>query len=134
MIHIIRGFIVWKLGCAEFKIKITLLCNYLCIVYGFGNIGKQLSHFLLTLEIELIGVKFKSGIITDNVVCCNADKHLLNFSIRLLNIMNIICGNKRNACFPCNTLNTLVNRKLFRQSVILQFKIIVPLTEYITVP
>ena len=134
MVHIIRCFKIRKLCVAEFKFKITPVRNKLCIINCLRNIGKEFSHFLLALKVKLIGMKFQPCIITYNVVSGYTYENLLNFSILLFNIMNIICSSKRYACFSCNTLNSLVNRLLLRQAMILQFKIIISVSEKLVIP
>ena len=104
MVHIIRRLVIRQFGVTELKIKVAHIADNLGIVYRFGRVGKNLPHLLFRFKIKFICVKFKPCIVAYCFVGIDTNKHLLNFSVLLFNIMHIVGGNERYTRFTINSL------------------------------
>ena len=74
-------------------------------------------------------MKFKPRVLAQNMIGGNANKHLLNFSILLSDIVNIVCCNKRNARVCRQPFHSVNNNSFLIKPVILHFKIKIAVTE-----
>ena len=134
MAHGAVYFKIRQLCVAEFKIKITLPSDNSRVIHSLWHIGKKLAHFLLRFKIKFIRMEFKPCVLTEDMVCGNADKHLLHLGILFFDIMHIVCGNNRYTRFSTKAQNSVLNRFLLVYTVILNFKIIITVAENIAVP
>ena len=67
-----------KLGVAELKVVVAPLGNFFRIVDRFRNLGKEGSHFLLALEVELVRFKAHPGFLAHRLIELDAQKDVLN--------------------------------------------------------
>ena len=134
MISAVGNFKMRKLRVAELKVVIALFGNYTCIFNSLRYMGKKLPHLLLALEIELVALKLKTVALTYRSVCCNTDKHLLNFAVLTADIMGVVCCDKRYTRFLGKPYQQRLNLLLLTDTVVLQFKIKIPLTENPVIP
>ena len=134
MVSAVGNFKMRKLRVAELKIIIALLGNYPCIFNSLRNMGEKLPHLLLALEIELVALKLKTVALTYRSVCCNADKHLLDFTVLTSDIVGVVRCDKRYARLLGKSYQQRLDLLLFTDTVVLQFKIKIPLTENPVIP
>ena len=134
VIHTAGGLIIRQLGVTKFKIKVAAPGDLLRILQRLGHGSKGLCHLLLTFKVELIRVELQPGVLPQHMVGGNADQHLLNFGILPAHIVHIVGGYQGNTGFPAQAQQSGVYRLLFRNTVVLQFQIVMFRTKQVTVP
>ena len=88
---------------------------------GIG--GKKPLHLRGGFHIKLIGFKTDGASVGDHVVGLDAHQDRLGFRIPATQVMDIIGGYQRNACFFRYFKDCTVDRLLLFQAVILYFQI-----------
>ena len=134
VVHTAGGLIIRQLGVTKFKIKVAAPGDLLRILQRLGHGSKGLCHLLFTFKVELIRVELQPGVLPQHMVGGNADQHLLNFGILPAHIVHIVGGYQGNTGFPAQAQQSGVYRLLFRNTVILQFQIVMFRTKQIAVP
>ena len=129
----LRHLKVRKFRDTELKFDIAPLRYQGCIVYRFGDRGKETSHLFLGLYIEFVSGKTEAGVLVYRMVCSYADQYFLYYRVFLVYVVTVICGDKRYACLPRESDKVRQNSLLIRQVMILDFNEEVALAHYFTV-
>ncbi len=107
----------------ENKFQIAHICDFLRIFKRLIAVGKQLAQFLFTLKIKLLGLEFHPVGIIHRFACLDAQQHILHFRIFPPQIVGIVGHYQRQTSLTGKSHNTLVNRLLFLNAVVLQFQV-----------
>ena len=134
VIHTAGGLIIRQLGVTKFKIKVAAPGDLLRVLQRLGHGSKGLCHLRLTFKVELIRVELQPGVLPQHMVGGNADQHLLNFGILPAHIVHIVGGYQGNTRLPTQAQQSGVHRLLFRNTVVLQFQIVMFRTKQVAVP
>ena len=113
----------------ECKFQIAFFGNPDGIFKGFLTIGEQLPEFLLTFQIELLCLKFHPVGLVHRLSGLNAQQHILHFGILFPEIVGIIGDHQWKSGFSGQPLNSLIDRALLFNSMILQFQIKIALSK-----
>ena len=105
------------------KFHVAHFGNADCIFKSLREIGKQLLQFIFAFDIKFF--RFKPHPV--GIVYCFArlhrQKHVLYFGVLPAQIVRIVGYNQRKPRFSCKAQSPLIHRKLFFNTVILQFQI-----------
>ena len=80
---------------AERKLDVAARGNFRRVFDCFGIRGKELSHLLFGLYIELLRLKFQAVRIVDGLSHLDAHENVLNFRVLLPQIMRVVRRDKR---------------------------------------
>ena len=88
----VRRNIFGQVPLAKGKLNVALSCDLGGIVDGILIVAQNRAHFLLTLEIELIGSHFHAVVFIHVPRGLDAQKHILRFGVIFVDVMKVVCG------------------------------------------
>ncbi len=114
---------------AEFQLQLTFVSDHRCIANRFRHMREQRGHLSPVLQVELVRIHFQTILVLNTLARADTDQHILHFSIRLLQIMDIIGRHQCDARLFSQLNQLRIHHLLLWNAVILQFQIEV-LTEH----
>src|ERR1700730_2556182 len=94
----------------------------------FWNFAEDLSHFLGSLKEKLVRGEFHAMRIAHGLACLNAEQDFLGSSIGVSQVMAVIGGDQRNACFPRETDDFRIDALFDFQALVLNFPKVISFT------
>ena len=129
----VRDRVFREMQLAEFELDVAALRDLHRIVTGLRYRCEDVPHLLLALEIELVVRISHAVFIVYLGPCLDAQQHIVRLSILLLYVMDVVRRHERDARLLVQTLHQRQYPCLLFEPLILQFEIIVSLTEYLEV-
>ena len=126
----LRSFEFRQMVLAEFKVEIAGIGNKLSIVHRLRQICKNLSHFVLALEVELIVRKAHSVLVIQSCSRLNGQKHIVSLCILFAHVVNIVGGYQGHIEFTPQPDQVVLYGHFLFQPLILYFQIEIALSEY----
>ena len=107
----------------EFNLDVAFFCHLQCILDGLRDLGETRLHFFGGAQIKLIGRVAQAFALRQESLCADANQTIVGMRVRLLDVVNVVCGNELEAEFLGPREQMTIDRRLFRNAMILQFKV-----------
>ena len=108
---------------AELKIEIAAVGNDEGVGNGLLLVGEELPHFLLALEIELLGLHLHAGRVADAFAGLDGHEDVLIIGVLFINIVGIVGEDEGNAGFLMDADQPAGGPLLLREPMLLNFQI-----------
>ncbi len=122
-----------KLGISKLKFHVAHLCDLNGIFYRLRIIGKKPGHFISAFNVKLLGGELKLIGIVKGCAGGDTKQHPLCFCVFSFKIVTVVGGCKGDPCFPGNPCKKGNDPFLVIYIMILKFKVIVALSEYLVI-
>ena len=122
-----------ELGDAELDLHVAAVRDALCIVDGLLNIGKEASHLLFALDIELASGITHTILIGQLFARLDTQKDIVGFRVLCVCVVAVIGGDQRDAHLAAHFQKLRVDSLLVLIAVVLQLEEKIPLSEDIQI-
>ena len=126
----IRRFELRQVVFTEGKFQPAAVCNTLRVFHRVGIGGKQCLHLLGGTQIEILRLIAHTVFIVHRLAGLNTQQHIMAGRIFLAQIVGIVGTHQRNPRVLMQAQQLPIHRRLFVDTVILQFQIEIALSQY----
>ena len=107
----------------EHEFQIAHIGNLHSILKSLVAVGEQLTELFFALNIKFLGLEFHAVGLVHGSAGLDAQQNILHFRILLPEVVGIVTDDQRQARFPCQAENALVDHPLFVDAVVLELQI-----------